>query len=168
MTVQDIDSKIAALEAQLAQPAEHKTEVYTRIVGYYRSLNNWNAGKREEYDHRLTFEENQARIGQALAKAEAKFPELKAVAATPAAGEKAASYIVFLKKHCPNCPAMKAKLPEISVAGTVYDTDTDAGMEAALQWDIYATPTLILQNGQGQELARISSALDWKKIQDLI
>lgn len=168
MTAQEITAKIADLEAQLAHPVQHQTEVYTRIVGYYRSLANWNAGKREEYDHRVTFAEDDARIDEALKKAEARFPELKSTTATAAAGEKAASYIVFLKKHCPNCPAMKAKLPEISVAGTVYDTDSDAGMEAALQWDIYATPTLILQNAAGQELARISSALDWKQISSLI
>jgi glutaredoxin len=31
------------------------TEVYTRIVGYYRSLKNWNRGKRSEYNERQTF-----------------------------------------------------------------------------------------------------------------
>jgi ribonucleoside-triphosphate reductase len=30
-------------------------EVYARIVGYYRSVKNWNAGKVEEYKHRLNF-----------------------------------------------------------------------------------------------------------------
>jgi hypothetical protein len=32
-----------------------QTEVYTRIVGYYRSVKNWNLGKKEEYKHRVTF-----------------------------------------------------------------------------------------------------------------
>ena len=32
-----------------------ETEVYARIVGYYRSVRNWNKGKRDEYDHRKMF-----------------------------------------------------------------------------------------------------------------
>jgi len=32
-----------------------ETEVYTRIVGYYRPVQNWNLGKKSEYKDRLTF-----------------------------------------------------------------------------------------------------------------
>lgn len=30
-------------------------QVYSRIVGYYRPVSNWNAGKREEFKLRKTF-----------------------------------------------------------------------------------------------------------------
>ena len=105
MTSTDIETRIAALEDALATPGHYPTEIYTRIVGYYRSLANWNAGKREEYDHRKTFSEDLGRIG-ALAKAAARFPTLKAAS-------RAASYLVFVQDQCPNCPAMKAKLPSL-------------------------------------------------------
>jgi ribonucleoside-triphosphate reductase len=32
-----------------------KTEVYSRIVGYYRPVQQWNKGKKAEYDRRKTF-----------------------------------------------------------------------------------------------------------------
>ena len=32
-------------------------EVYTRVVGYYRPVQNWNAGKEVEYHDRLPFSE---------------------------------------------------------------------------------------------------------------
>ncbi|MBN2795948.1 MAG: ribonucleoside triphosphate reductase [Clostridia bacterium] len=35
---------------------QSKTEVWTRIVGYHRPVQNWNEGKQEEYRERLTFE----------------------------------------------------------------------------------------------------------------
>jgi len=35
----------------------HDTEVYSRIVGYYRPVGNWNKGKREEFDLRVAFDE---------------------------------------------------------------------------------------------------------------
>ena len=33
-----------------------KTEVYSRVCGYFRPVANWNKGKREEFKDRKTFE----------------------------------------------------------------------------------------------------------------
>ena len=35
---------------------EARTEVYSRIVGYFRPIENWNTGKKEEYTDRVAFE----------------------------------------------------------------------------------------------------------------
>jgi len=32
-----------------------ETEVYSRVVGYYRPIKNWNKGKTEEFDDRVEF-----------------------------------------------------------------------------------------------------------------
>lgn len=32
-----------------------KTEVYSRVTGYYRPVSNWNAGKQEEFKERKRF-----------------------------------------------------------------------------------------------------------------
>lgn len=34
-----------------------KCEVYSRVVGYYRPVQNWNNGKREEFKDRLEYSE---------------------------------------------------------------------------------------------------------------
>ncbi len=34
------------------------TEVYSRVVGYYRPVQNWNKGKKEEFEARKTFKLN--------------------------------------------------------------------------------------------------------------
>jgi len=34
------------------------TEVFSRIVGYYRPVHQWNDGKLEEFNERVTFDEN--------------------------------------------------------------------------------------------------------------
>ncbi|HAF07542.1 MAG: Uncharacterized protein XD76_0263 [candidate division TA06 bacterium 32_111] len=31
------------------------TEIYSRVVGYFRPVNNWNEGKREEFKDRKEF-----------------------------------------------------------------------------------------------------------------
>lgn len=33
-------------------------EVFSRIVGYFRPIKNWNDGKKAEFHDRLTFDEN--------------------------------------------------------------------------------------------------------------
>jgi anaerobic ribonucleoside-triphosphate reductase len=33
------------------------TEVYSRIVGYYRPVQHWNIGKQQEFSERNTYEE---------------------------------------------------------------------------------------------------------------
>lgn len=153
MTKTDVETKIAELEAQKGHLGPFPTEIYTRIVGYYRSLANWNAGKREEYNHRVTFEENQKRIDGALARAEAR----KHV--------KAASYMLFTQKSCPRCPAMKAKVPDLGFSGREFDVQSEAGYQAAIDWNITATPTLILADADGRELHRIVDATEWKQIE---
>lgn len=37
-----------------------KTEVYSRIVGYYRPVQQWNKGKKAEYFNRKTFKFNKS------------------------------------------------------------------------------------------------------------
>ncbi len=37
-----------------------KTEVYSRVVGYYRPVQNWNEGKKQEFEERKTFSEKKA------------------------------------------------------------------------------------------------------------
>jgi len=36
------------------------TEVYSRVVGYYRPVQNWNEGKKQEFEERKTFSEKKA------------------------------------------------------------------------------------------------------------
>ena len=53
--METIDREIAEKREQLQNAKGTETEIYTRIVGYYRSLKNWNIGKRDEYLRRVPF-----------------------------------------------------------------------------------------------------------------
>lgn len=39
---------------------EQRCEVFSRVVGYFRPVNMWNDGKREEFKDRLEFVEGKA------------------------------------------------------------------------------------------------------------
>ena len=119
-TVAEIDKEIGKLEEKLDQVEGRTTEVYTRIVGYYRSLRNWNRGKREEYSHRILFD---------LESAPAKLPASPTYPAAPTAlagtesvaGEPLAErYIYFFRVTCPNCPPVQTLLANLEIPGHIY------------------------------------------------
>jgi hypothetical protein len=59
-SLNEIELEIKRLEEKLHRIKSRKTEVYSRIVGYYRSVSNWNQGKRAEFDERRAFEVREA------------------------------------------------------------------------------------------------------------
>ncbi len=58
--IAEIDRKITELKQSLNAVKGTETEVYTRIVGYYRAVKNWNLGKKEEYRVRKAFVQTQS------------------------------------------------------------------------------------------------------------
>ena len=76
-TVEAIDREIAECKEELANVKGRETEVYTRIVGYYRAVKNWNKGKTQEFADRKTY--SIAGIGKSLkdVKAEEHHEEVK-------------------------------------------------------------------------------------------
>lgn len=53
--INKIDLEIAELNEKVKTVKGTKTEVYARIVGYHRAVDDWNKGKREEYKNRIVF-----------------------------------------------------------------------------------------------------------------
>jgi hypothetical protein len=56
MEKNEILLEIEKLEANLAEAKGTECEVYSRIVGYFRPVKQWNNGKQEEYSEREAFE----------------------------------------------------------------------------------------------------------------
>lgn len=51
-TLEQIEKEIEETKTALTNVHGNETEVYTRIVGYYLAVKNWNKGKRHEFDLR--------------------------------------------------------------------------------------------------------------------
>ena len=66
-SVEEIDAEIAQVKKELEDARGSDCEVYARIVGYYRSVKNWNKGKREEYGERKVFKQDNPRMGEMCA-----------------------------------------------------------------------------------------------------
>ena len=125
----ELEREIEEKKRQIESARGSETEIYTRIVGYYRSLKNWNRGKREEFTERKTFDvgvslDNRPEPMTLHAVTEHESPK---PADTRGALDRASSYLFFYRTTCPNCPAMKKALDEVTLDGTLYNVDSDEG-----------------------------------------
>jgi anaerobic ribonucleoside-triphosphate reductase-like protein len=159
---EEIQGRIGELENELANVEGTKTEIYTRIVGYYRSLKNWNRGKREEYDHRVTFRSASAgtpgaNMPEPMVSVLAA-PEASAAEPSPDTAQSAIqSYAYFFRQTCPNCPPVRTYVENLALDGQMVDVDTGEGMAQAVEHQILSTPTVILMDKNGDPVAQAGS-----------
>lgn len=161
-TVETIDKEIKELKDQLISVRGTDTEVYTRIVGYYRSVRNWNKGKRDEYNHRKVFSQPDKvslRDAADTAISTATFKDTPVLFGSSVSGntEGPAEYLYFYRTTCPNCIPVKKWLNEIPVKGTAINVDEKEGFEAAGRYRIYSSPTVIFLDSEGDEMYRAGS-----------
>ncbi|AEJ61729.1 glutaredoxin [Spirochaeta thermophila DSM 6578] len=143
----EIDREIESLKARLAEVKGRETEIYTRIVGYYRSLKNWNKGKKEEYRHRKTFE-----VGLSFDTFRTR------------ERREADEILYFYRKACPYCPAMRQALEEAGISYRAVDVDTAEGQSLAERYGVLGTPTVLLLDGKGKEVGRTTSPEELKDL----
>ena len=114
-----------------------KTEVYSRITGYYRPVQNWNDGKAEEYKHRKLYD-----IGGSFNKRNfdnAAVVEEKAEETACACG---GEIMLFATKTCPNCKMAEKFLADAGISYTKYYYEDNK--ELAVEYGIKQAPTLVV------------------------
>ena len=112
-----------------------KSEVYSRITGYYRPVQNWNDGKTQEFKERKVYSMLDYMKHKDLLEAEND--------STPIA-----SNLLFTTKTCPNCRSAKALLDRAGIDYTVVDAEENP--ELAIRYNIRQAPTLISQCGDSE------------------
>lgn len=155
-TIEQVKSEIREMQDELRNLKGRKTEVYSRIVGYYRSLDNWNRGKREEYGLRRHFEQS---VPEETSRGSVK-PAAGTETRDRPLGAAAASYLLFHRESCPNCPPVKELIALSGIPGRWVDADTAEGTDLAVRHEIYAAPTVLFLDSDGSELARAVSAAE--------
>ena len=122
-----------------------KAEVYSRITGYYRPVQNWNAGKTEEYKERREYviETSVMKHG----KPEGGLAETADSTATPAPEANDARHLLFTTEKCPNCRIAYGYLDK---AGVAYEKMNAADHpDLVKQFGVTQAPTLIVTSSEG-------------------
>ena len=120
-----------------------KTEVYSRITGYYRPIQNWNDGKTAEYHNRKEYEPENSHLTHEL-KQETCAQEERV------SDESLNEILLFATKTCPNCKMAKMLLDKAGIHYTVIDAEDNKQM--TLKYKVNKAPTLIVPNEEGYEV----------------
>ena len=137
-----IEKDLAAARETLSSVEGTPAEVYSRIVGYYRSVRNWNLGKREEYGERRLYRLDRPRSAA---------PSLPFLT-------NELRLLLFVRASCPGCPPAKAAAGRLGIPVDMVNADTADGMAEAIRRSVMSTPTAILISPEGEELARARDA----------
>jgi ribonucleoside-triphosphate reductase len=115
-----------------------KAEVYSRITGYYRPVQNWNEGKSQEYKNRKLYD-----IGHSVLKKKAAAPEEAAAEVSCEEQPMVTARYLFTTKTCPNCAMAKEML-----SGEDYIlVDAEEEVELTRKYGVMQAPTLVVLNG---------------------
>ncbi len=163
-TLAAVDQEIAETQEALKNVRGSETEVYARIVGYYRAVRNWNKGKRDEFNHRKMFTledsgeysisdaDKACGCSEAVKISNQAQPEARKDGNGSA--EESDTYEFFARRTCPNCPPVKAYVEQLPLSGRVIDVDTEEGLAEAAGKGVFAAPTVIVYDASGAEKAR--------------
>ena len=115
------------------------TEVYSRITGYYRPVQNFNDGKAQEYKDRKEYD---------IANSVLKRNGVKEECACESAPKAVSSDKVYLfaTQTCPNC---KVAVSLLDKAGVSYEKlYVNENEEMAKKLELRQAPTLVIMNGE--------------------
>ena len=113
-----------------------KTEVYSRITGYYRPVQNWNDGKAQEWKERKEYTPDTSVLKKCLVAQETEEVKAPVCVLKP---------MLFVQNNCPNC-----KMAELMLNKANMEFEEINAMEQAdlsKKFDIKLTPTLIVADG---------------------
>lgn len=136
-----------------------KTEVYSRITGYYRPVQNWNDGKLEEYKERKTYNIQTSKFdpkvdGIHAGECECKHEEVKDDSVVPAhLNKETMELVLFTTPTCPNCNIAKRYFDQHGIQYTTIDATTRGDLVE--KYNISSAPTLVAFSRKDHNLAPI-------------
>lgn len=134
---------------------KQKAEVYSRITGYYRPVQNWNEGKLQEYKDRVTYDTGKSVLKKELVSMRpVERVEAESQNESGEGLKKKPQLYLFTTRTCPNCRTAKEFLK-----GVDYQIiDAEEHPELAEKFGIMQAPTLVLvRDGMVQKFANASN-----------
>ncbi len=146
-----------------------KTEVYSRITGYYRPVQNWNAGKSEEFKERKTYN-----INASVLKHQGPINEETCSNSNEIDGQvkedkttkinlatiSSSKYKLFVTSTCSNCKMVEEMFKEKNI--DFEEIDASKNQDLVTKYNVRSAPTLIINdNGNERTISSYSAIADY-------
>ena len=141
-----------------------KTEVYSRITGYYRPVANWNDGKAQEYKDRKVYDIGNSHLTHVGPKS-VNFTDAVVKRSNTDSSESAdnlttEAVMLFKTATCPNCKIAGAMLDKAGISYKIMDAEENP--ELVQKYGIMQAPTLIVASGdEYQKYNGVSDIKSW-------
>ena len=120
------------------------TEVYSRITGYYRPVQNWNDGKTQEFKDRKVYDISASQLRRAgRAGAQVTAP------AEPSGAAEGTELMLFTTRTCPNCRQAESLLQKADIP--YRKVVAEESPELTTRYGVRQAPTLVLEGGDQPE-----------------
>ncbi|NHJ01090.1 MAG: ribonucleoside triphosphate reductase [Candidatus Heimdallarchaeota archaeon] len=148
-----------------------ETEVYSRIVGYFRPVSKWNDGKTQEFHERKVFVISDSLLSNKVSKEEQpeiKIPESSNYPNDIKNSGKISIYnkiLVFTSPSCPKCAPFKSIIYHTLESTSIHEinTTTTEGIALAEKFMVRSVPTAIAVLDD-KEVCRFSNYLSLNKL----
>ncbi|WP_066715286.1 ribonucleoside triphosphate reductase [Clostridium sp. Marseille-P299] len=142
-------------------------EVYSRITGYYRPVQNWNEGKSQEYANRVEYNMDQALYKSGKIDTSETVTRNHPMDITIRLDDENENGMdkkvyLFTTKTCPNCKIAKEYLKGIS-----YEViDAEENTDMAMKYNIMQAPTLVvIDEGSTKKYVNASNIREFAEMQ---
>ena len=128
-----------------------KTEVYSRITGYYRPVQNWNNGKAQEFKDRKVYN-----IGASHLTHQGPLEPAPACAPAQMDTNEPDELLLFTTKTCPNCRMACMMLDKAGIPYQKIDAEADVALTR--RHNVQQAPTLVyVHGGEATNIANASN-----------
>ena len=133
-------------EVSVCPECGERTEIYSRITGYYRPVQNWNDGKAQEFKDRKVYDIGHSHLThQGVLHPEVKAEQPDAPAEEPV-GNACGTVKLFATRTCPNCKQAEKLLTEAGIPFTRLLAEENG--EEAARLGIRQAPTLVVGDAE--------------------
>ena len=128
-------------EQYICPQCGQRTEVYSRITGYYRPVANWNDGKSEEFRARKTYIPENSVLTHGVLSEDAVVEQVIEASLE--------DITLFATKTCPNCKMAKMLLDKAGIKYKVVDAEENPDLTK--KYNVHKAPTLLVPTEDGYE-----------------
>jgi len=135
-----------------------KTEVWSRITGYYRPIQNWNDGKAQEFKER-----NEYVVESSYLKAKDILTKAKEIKEEAKIETGYSIPTIYVQDHCPKCKGAEQRFQVSGIEHKIVNCTSN--MDEAKRLNLTETPTII--DPDGTRFVGATAAQDWMKAHNI-